>query len=650
MATRKPSKKMADAEPPDYDPVDQGVALDRDQRRPNTIKRARRGYRTSVLHETFAQQLAGGGEDAVLGKELNEVARPRSGQPERCVIYLRVSTEEQARVGGEAEGYSIPYQRQACRELAKQRGWQIIAEYVDAGESARTANRPQLQRMLRELKAKHIGNVIVHKIDRWTRNRSDDVEVSMKLAYAGAKLVSVSESFDDSASGQLLYNIVASVAQYQSQNLATEVVKGSTTKARTGGTPFLAPLGYLNHKEIVDERIVRTIVLDEERAGLIQWALEEFATGEWTIRRLRDELEQRGLRGRPTKKAPAKPVSLSGLNKLLRNPYYAGFVYYNGAYYRGKHQALIDVETWLRIQDTLAAHDKSGEKERRHPHYLKGTVFCGECGARLIYSRNRGRGGTYEYFFCLNRNTKRQPCGRRYYKLSAVEEGVESFYGTFRLGATDVARLRTAVRRELRAERSRAETEAKRASKALARVKDQQSKLLDAHYAGAVPLDLLKIEMDRLTRERVNAEAQLRLTDATLSDYDLQLERLLKVAGDCEAHYLGAPPSIRRQMNQGLFQKLYIHQDGHVEHAEFTEPFATLLTERHASRGASPSQGPSDASTGIDATTGRWRPSNVFLVTYGAPGNDKTPLSGCLVRGSKETCLVRHQGLEPRTH
>lgn len=101
----------------------------------------------------------------------------------------------------------------------------MVGEYLDAGESARSSNRPELQRMLAALRAKHVDLVIVHKIDRLARNRNDDVDINRSIAQAGAKLISAVEPIDDSPSGRLLYNVMADVAQYHSDNLALEVLK-----------------------------------------------------------------------------------------------------------------------------------------------------------------------------------------------------------------------------------------------------------------------------------------------------------------------------------------------------------------------------------------------------------------------------------------
>lgn len=66
---------------------------------------------------------------------------------------------------------------------------------------------------------------------------------------------------------------------------------------------------------------------------------------------------------------------------------------YKGGFYDGAHPSLIPRELWLRVQEVLAAHNSAGEKDRRHPHYLKGTIYCGECGNRMVFTRNKGRLG-----------------------------------------------------------------------------------------------------------------------------------------------------------------------------------------------------------------------------------------------------------------
>src|SRR5215217_3377570 len=103
---------------------------------------------------------------------LHTVSGP-SAEP-TAVLYLRVSTKEQAQRGGEAEGFSIPAQRDACVRKAEGLGARVVEEFIDAGESARSADRPELQRLLAYVAAEAVEFVIVHKVDRLARNRYDD--------------------------------------------------------------------------------------------------------------------------------------------------------------------------------------------------------------------------------------------------------------------------------------------------------------------------------------------------------------------------------------------------------------------------------------------------------------------------------------------
>ena len=201
--------------------------------------------------------------------------------PKRAVSYIRVSTREQAQRGGSEEGFSLPAQREANKRKAQSMGALVVKEFADRGESARSANRPELQKMLTYLKQDGgIDYVIVHKLDRLARNRADDVEINRAFEEAGVRLVSTSENIDQTPGGMLLHGIMSSIAEFYSRNLANEVLKGMSEKARNGGTLGKAPLGYINVRAKDEHgREIRTVALDEERAPLIRLAFTEYATG-----------------------------------------------------------------------------------------------------------------------------------------------------------------------------------------------------------------------------------------------------------------------------------------------------------------------------------------------------------------------------------
>lgn len=591
--------------------------------------------------------------------------KPRAERPNRdlpiAFAYLRVSTKEQARTGGGAEGYSIPAQRDACRVKAASLGAVIEEEYVDAGESARSADRDNLQRMLQDIKTVRPDYVIVHKIDRLARNRADDIAINLLLKKYGVTLISCTENIDDTPSGRLLYGLMAEIAQFYSGNLALEVMKGLVRKAEEGGTPFRAPLGYLNRRETRGSVEYSWVDLDPERAEIIRWCFEQYATGEWSGIDLTLAAREKGLTNRPRGDSSDKSIGLTGMYHMLQNPYYMGVVSYRGIHYEGKHPVLVEPDTWLLVQDILAAHTNS-EKDRVHSHYLRGTIYCSSCGARLIYSQNKGNGGTYTYYFCSKKKTRANNCTRPAMRVERIEEGIAAFYYQFRVTPAYAEQIRQAVREELAAQQADARRSLQRATKRKQQVQDERQKLLRAHYAGAVPQDLLASEMKRLTRELAEADAEIAASKTTNTDIEAKLDAALKAAGSCETAYLGAPEHIRRQINQGFFEKLYIGEDGSIERAEFTEPFRALLNAGHALAYADKTGtdtvaqaapgAPATPGAGNDATN-RTAPSVVLLNAISTDVTEriqKTTVRDVVAdRGLNQNYMVGDTGIEPVT-
>jgi len=567
-----------------------------------------------------------------------------------AVSYLRVSTKEQAEKGGQTEGFSIPAQREANRRKAESLGAVIVAEFIDAGESAKSADRPDLQRMLRYLAEHHTDYVLVHKVDRLARNRVDDVEITMAIKKAGATLVSATENIDETPSGMLLHGIMSSIAEFYSRNLATEVHKGMSQKAKTGSTPGKAPLGYLNVARRTPEgREERTVEIDPERAELITWAFVVFATGEWTLRSLADELETRGLTTRRTPKLSSRPVRANVLHAILTNSYYKGEVVYKGVTHQGTHQPLIDPITWQRVQDVLAAN-LVGERQREHPHYLKFSVFCGSCGSRLIITNAKNRYGVvYPYFVCLGRHIKITSCTRKALLIAKIETMVEDHWATVRLepGLRDA--VEAGLRAELATRRKDAESEHKQLSGEKAKLTAQRQKLVEAIYSGAMPLDLIATEQQRIASQLVAIEERIKVTTATFEEIEANLATALDLARDCHAAYLVAEPRLRRLFNQAFFTHLYIDDDG-VRH-DYAEPFDSLLGDEMLDAGraiqADREAGLVTMADLLGRPTTNSKTPRTLCAAGGLAVGPSAPVRG--VEGSNTSTLVLPAGFEPAT-
>jgi DNA invertase Pin-like site-specific DNA recombinase len=491
------------------------------------------------------------------------------------VIYLRVSSAQQADKDFDREGFSIPAQREACQREAAKLNADVTDEYIDRGESGTTAKRPALQAMLDRLQHGDIDFVIVHKVDRLARNRADDVEIVMAIRKAGAQVVSVTENIDETPSGLLLHGIMSSIAEFYSRNLAAEVMKGTTQKAKNGGTPFRAPLGYRNQRIMVDGREVRTITLDPERAPLIRDAFALYASGDYSLTELAALMEERGLRSRPTRRFAGRALEANDMQFLMRNRYYAGIVSYAGHVYAGRHEPLVDEATFQKVQDLLESKRVSGERPWRHFHYLRGSIYCGECGRRLIYSKAKGNGGEYEYFICGGK--QHGSCSHTSHRVQAVEAAVEEHYATQELSEEECQRIRAAIRSRVEATTILAAEKVAEAELQLVRLDQEERKLLTAHYADQVSEALFASEQERIKRERIGATKRVEHLSVEHDNVLAALDLALDLTIDIQRAYLLAGPQERRLFNQGIYKSLEI-DDEQVADVERAKPFDQLAS------------------------------------------------------------------------
>ena len=479
---------------------------------------------------------------------------------------------------GGGEGYSIPAQREACYRKAEALGAQVVDEYVDAGESARKSSRPALQAMLGRLRSlADVDFVIVHKVDRLARNRADDATITLEIVEAGARLVSCSENIDETPAGSLLHGIMSSMAEYFSKNLATEVRKGMDQKAKKGGLPTRAPIGYRNARELVDGDEVRTVVVEDQRADHVVWAFETYAAGEHSLRRLTQDLEGRGLVSIPTKRTPSQALKLASVHRMLKNPFYAGWVDYKGERYQGRHDALVPIDLWDKVQELLDSRNLSGERRREHPHYLKGTIYCRRCQRRLCFSRSRGKTGVYyDYFFCLGRQSG-NGCDLPSLPVAQIEDEIARLHDRIALTNEGANDLRSKLESGMRKLISHRERESAQQRKRADRLETERRRLLRAHLDGAVPVDLLREEQARIERELSDAHRLIAEYAAEWTTIEANLTQVLGMLADEGAAYRAAGPEARPRVNQSIFLAVYLDADEEVPYTRLAGAFDYIV-------------------------------------------------------------------------
>jgi DNA invertase Pin-like site-specific DNA recombinase len=547
--------------------------------------------------------------------------------PETAVIYLRVSSDGQVNKAHDPEGYSIPGQREACEHRAQLLGAEVVGEYVEYGVTGRNVRRPALQRMLGELELIRPTYVIVYDISRLARNRLDDATLLLRIEQSGARLVSVLENIDTTPAGRLTHGVLAAVNEFRSAGDAEKVKMGMARKHASGGTVGKAPIGYLNTTERVEGREVRVVTIDQERAPLVKLAFDAFATGHYSVSSLCDMLDEAGLRTLPTPKRAPAPLSRSNVHYMLRREYYIGVVTWCKAKnLAGRHEALIDEPTFRKVQEILEAHAHSGDRTHKHHHHLKGSIFCGHCGRRLIYSRVRSRARDfYEYFGCISRPGRGQHCEARHIQTDQVEQAVERYYDSVTLTAGQRKAIRGEVERYAGALMQNAQSESARHASRLRELQKQQQKLLHLVYSGKVDEEVLAVEQARIDRERTEAHKWADAAAQDGTEVMQALDEALALLTDPQIAYTQATPHTQRLLNQALFTALLI-RDEEVSGAEQTPWVAAL--RRLAQTASQPA---------------RQRQNGQEPRQRGP--NGRGPLQGGRVLNDKE--MVRPSGLEP---
>jgi site-specific DNA recombinase len=300
------------------------------------------------------------------------------GQAERVALYARVSTEMQAE-----EGFSIEAQLNEMRAYAAQRGWRVVAEFVDAGISGSTMERPGLRALLEAAQARQFDVVLVHELSRLSRSVFDTFEIFDQLGRAQVGFASVREQqFDLSQPhGRFFLTMIASINQYYLDMLRVHTQKSKRERARQGlYNASVAPYGY---RHVGDARTPPEVV--EEEAKVVRRVFEMYATGRYTCRQIAEVLNGEGYRTRSGRR-----FSKDGITEMLRNPFYVGKVTYREGrrgeveVYDGLHEPIISEELWeaaarVRNQQTVRRVLR-GEKR---PYLLGGIARCHTCGRRL---------------------------------------------------------------------------------------------------------------------------------------------------------------------------------------------------------------------------------------------------------------------------
>ena len=322
----------------------------------------------------------------------------------KAVIYARYSSDSQREE-------SIEGQLRECTEYAERNGITILRSYIDRALSARTADRPEFQNMIKDSEQKLFDVVLIWKLDRFSRDRYDSAHYKRILKKNGVKVVSVKENISDGPEGIILESMLEGYAEYYSAELSEKIQRGQKENAlkckNNGGN---TPLGYVVGADGV-------LAVDPLTAPLVTEIFILYDSGE-SISEITASLNGRGLK---TKKG--KAFKIGGVSLILKNRKYIGEYQYGSVIIPKGIPAIIDDDLFDRVQRRMAFNKKAPAKAKATEEYLLTTkLFCGTC-ERLMAgeSGTSSTKGVKHYYYKCGGAKRKLGCKRKAVRKHWIE-------------------------------------------------------------------------------------------------------------------------------------------------------------------------------------------------------------------------------------
>lgn len=422
----------------------------------------------------------------------------------RAAILTRFSSQLQTEASTEA-------QLKACRDWCKENNHTIVDEYIDEEISGKSTNgREEFDRMIRDISKDKFDILVFHKFDRFFRNKYEATVTKKMLKDAGIKYVSVTEPIPDTPEGALLEGLLDSLAEFYSQNLAREVLKGMRTKGAKGLiTVSSPPYGYkqgLNGEHVIipKEAEIVQLIFDLYSNGVSKSKIIKLANDKGYVSRRNNPLSERTLYG------------------MLRNEKYIGT--YTLEFSTGEKIVIKDCENvppiiskdlWERVQEEHKNRVKPRSSAKQE-YVLTGKLICGYCGNPIIGGsiKKNKKGESIAYYNCRARrkNTKysNNKCHNPSLRKDVYEKLVLDKIKEEILEEHSLQRITTMVMEEYQKEVQKPKTPTAKLQKELEKNRKAQSKLVDLYLKETISNDILDTKTAVLKKEEAILEKEIK--------------------------------------------------------------------------------------------------------------------------------------------
>jgi len=500
----------------------------------------------------------------------------------RCGVYVRVSTDDQR-----DNGFSIDSQLRMIKEYCEKNNYDIVDVYNDAGHSGKDLMRPEMQRLLKDIKSHKIEVIVAIKVDRLTRNNYDGFWLLNYCEEHDVKIELILEPYDVStANGEMIFGMNLVFGQRERKEIGARTKRAMEEMALEKIHPAKAPYGYIRNSETghlevepIEEQVVKEIFelckqgnSSRGISTVMKNSNAYLKIGKWTSDRV---------------------------YKILTNSIYIGIFEY-GKYCRKPQDILrvenycepiIDIETWNITRKVLERNKHSNYGE--HIHLFTGIVRCPTCGKILSSTNSFKYSGTpkekvYYHLTCKNPNCKSKGL---HYSSDKIEQKLVRVLN-------ELTRYMYEMDSEIIVCNSTKTKDIKNIEKAIEKLKMQEKKLVDLYLSSTLNVETINHKNDVIKKEIENLNKKKQQIDPNndFKEYTIELLKKLdcdvenfKVISNNKIAFTFIFNSLKRKTKQELIKKLIDcieikrdkNYDIEITNVKFTEEFISKSSKAY---------------------------------------------------------------------
>ncbi|TSC65313.1 MAG: Site-specific recombinase [Candidatus Doudnabacteria bacterium Gr01-1014_77] len=397
----------------------------------------------------------------------------KNEKPKNDIQYYRVSSNEQVL------GFSLDNQEKFCREMSSKDGYNVFKTWREEGESAKTADRTQLQLMMRfcEQHKKQIARLVVYKVDRLSRNTADYLALKAFFNKLGIIVVSATEKLEDTPGGKFYETLLSAAAEFDNNVRSQRTIEGMKARLVKGLWSGIAPWGYKNVKDTLGNKLIAP---DPERTDVVKMLFEQKATGKYSFKELANMANKLGHKSRHGMKMSKQLVA-----KIIKNPIYCGKIVVPkfGISTQGSHRPIISEKLFEEANsENKGIEGRKLPRNKDSPDYPLRGIKCGGCGKSISGGKTKGKTKYYQYYGCFN-----SACEKRHaIKKEDMEEDFTKFLLELTPNENFFEALKEAIRLAHGVELNSTKATERKLTAKITELKSEKEELLNLRIKGKI--------------------------------------------------------------------------------------------------------------------------------------------------------------------